>query len=196
MGFALALAARFLSERPSAGLDRSARVSRLTRRARSTGRASSRTGSPSSRLVFVDAPDANAAFWAMEEALKCGAPAAVVGEIWSLKGYSLAASRRLLLAARKGRTPALLVLAERLWPGGADVQRRRDAVRDRRRAERARFRRRAAATCPAPSPAGRGSSRRASGFRARRAAPTGDRRGAASCGSNGEARTRVALTRS
>ena len=47
----------------------------------------------------------------MEEALKCGAPAAVVGEIWSLKGYSLAASRRLLLAARKGRTPALLVLA-------------------------------------------------------------------------------------
>jgi protein ImuA len=47
----------------------------------------------------------------MEEALKCGAPAVVVGEIWSLKGYSLAASRRLLLAARKGRTPALLILA-------------------------------------------------------------------------------------
>jgi protein ImuA len=34
-----------------------------------------------------------------------------VGEIWSLKGYSLAASRRLLLAARKGKTPALLILA-------------------------------------------------------------------------------------
>ena len=47
----------------------------------------------------------------MEEALKCGAPAAVVGEVWSLKGYSLAASRRLLLAARKGGAPALLVLA-------------------------------------------------------------------------------------
>ena len=34
-----------------------------------------------------------------------------MGEIWNLKGYSLAASRRLLLAARKGRTPALLILA-------------------------------------------------------------------------------------
>ena len=61
--------------------------------------------------MFVNAPDAALAFWAMEEALKCGAPAAVVGEIWNLKGYSLAASRRLLLAARKGRTPALLILA-------------------------------------------------------------------------------------
>ena len=57
------------------------------------------------------APDAALALWAIEEALKCGAPAAVIGEIWSLKGYSLAASRRLLLAARKGRTPALLILA-------------------------------------------------------------------------------------
>ena len=64
-----------------------------------------------SRLVFVRAPDAALAFWAIEEALKCGAPAVVVGEIWSLKGYSLAASRRLLLAARKGKVPALLILA-------------------------------------------------------------------------------------
>ena len=61
--------------------------------------------------MFVRAPDAALAFWAMEEALKCGAPAAVVGEIWNLKGYSLAASRRLLLAARKGKVPALLILA-------------------------------------------------------------------------------------
>jgi hypothetical protein len=64
-----------------------------------------------SRLVFVHAPDAALAFWAMEEALKCGAPAAVVGEIWNLKGYSLAASRHLSLAARKGKVPALLILA-------------------------------------------------------------------------------------
>ena len=61
--------------------------------------------------MFVRAPDAALAFWAIEEALKCGAPAVVIGEIWSLKGYSLAASRRLLLAARKGKVPALLVLA-------------------------------------------------------------------------------------
>jgi protein ImuA len=110
MGFALALAARFLSERPSAGL------------VIGEGFAAHETGAlygpglvahglPLSRLVFVQAPDADAAFWAMEEALKSGGPAAVVGEIWNLKGYSLAASRRLLLAARKGRTPALLVLA-------------------------------------------------------------------------------------
>ena len=76
-------------------------------------------GLPLSRLVFVEAPDANAALWAMEEALKCGGPAAVVGEIWNLKHYSLAASRRLLLAARKGRTPALIVLASAYGQAGA-----------------------------------------------------------------------------
>jgi protein ImuA len=68
-------------------------------------------GLPLNRLVFVRAPDAALAFWAIEEALKCGAPGVVVGEIWSLKGYSLAASRRLVLAARKGKVPALLILA-------------------------------------------------------------------------------------
>ena len=67
------------------------------------GRASPRMGSASSRLVFVRAPDAPALLWAMEEALKSGALAAVVGEMWSLKAYGLAASRRLLLAARSGR---------------------------------------------------------------------------------------------
>src|SRR5690348_6081395 len=110
MAFALALAARFLRLRPASSL------------LIGEGFADQETGAlygqgliahglVLSRLVFVRAPDAALAFWAMEEALKCGAPAAVVGEIWSLKGYSLAASRRLLLAARKGRTPALLVLA-------------------------------------------------------------------------------------
>jgi protein ImuA len=110
MGFALALAARFLSRRPASAL------------VIGEGFAAEESGAlygpglvahglPLSRLVFVRAPDATLAFWAIEEALKCGAPAVVVGEIWSLKGYSLAASRRLLLAARKGRTPALLILA-------------------------------------------------------------------------------------
>jgi protein ImuA len=110
MGFALALAARFLSRRPASAL------------VVSEGFAAEESGAlygpglvahglSLSRLVFVRAPDAALAFWAIEEALKCGAPAAVVGEIWNLKGYSLAASRRLLLAARKGKVPALLVLA-------------------------------------------------------------------------------------
>ena len=53
------------------------------------------------RLVFVRAPDAPALFQAMEDALKSGAPAAVVGEVWRLKAYDLAASRRLSLAARR-----------------------------------------------------------------------------------------------
>ncbi len=110
MGFALALAARFLAGRPSAGLlvgeGFAAHEAGVL-----YGPGLAAHGLPLSRLVFVSAPDADAAFWAMEEALKCGAPAAVVGEIWNLKGYSLAASRRLLMAARKGRTPALLVLA-------------------------------------------------------------------------------------
>jgi len=110
MAFALALAGRFLKRRPSAGL-----VIGESFAAHEAGALYGpglvAHGLPLSRLVFVSAPDANAAFWAMEEALKCGAPAVIVGEIWNLKGYSLAASRRLLLAARKGRTPALLVLA-------------------------------------------------------------------------------------
>jgi protein ImuA len=110
MGFALALAARFLSQRPASALvvgegfadDESGAL---------YGPGLVAHGLALSRLVFVRAPDAALAFWAIEEALKCGAPAVVVGEIWSLKGYSLAASRRLLLAARKGKVPALLILA-------------------------------------------------------------------------------------
>src|SRR3984957_666581 len=110
MGFALALAARFISRRPASAL-----VIGEGFAAEGSGGlygpGLAAHGLPLSRLVFVRAPDAALAFWAIEEALKCGAPGVVVGEIWSLKGYSLAASRRLLLAARKGKTPALLILA-------------------------------------------------------------------------------------
>ncbi len=109
-GFALALAARFLKRRSSAALFvGEGFASHETGALYGPGLAAH--GLPLSRLVFVQAPDAEAALWAMEEALKSGAPAAVIGEVWSLKGYSLAASRRLLLAARKGGTPALIVLA-------------------------------------------------------------------------------------
>jgi len=110
MGFALALAARFLSQRSAAALVIGEGFAAHEAGAL-YGPGLVAHGLPLSRLVFVKAPDAALAFWAMEEALKCGAPAAVVGEIWNLKGYSLAVSRRLLLAARKGRTPALLILA-------------------------------------------------------------------------------------
>ena len=110
MGFALALAARFLSHRPASALVIGEGFAAEEWGAL-YGPGLVAHGLALSRLVFVRAPDAALAFWAIEEALKCGAPAVVVGEIWSLKGYSLAASRRLLLAARKGKVPALLILA-------------------------------------------------------------------------------------
>jgi protein ImuA len=110
MGFALALAARFVSQGSASAL--------IIGEGFATEESGALYGSglvahglALSRLVFVRAPDAALAFWAIEEALKCGAPAVVVGEIWNLKGYSLAASRRLLLAARKGKVPVLLILA-------------------------------------------------------------------------------------
>ena len=110
MAFALALAARFLSLRPASALLIGEGFADQEWGAL-YGPGLIAHGLPLNRLVFVRAPDAALAFWAMEEALKCGAPAAVIGEIWNLKGYSLAASRRLLLAARKGKVPALLILA-------------------------------------------------------------------------------------
>jgi len=62
-------------------------------------------------FLLVHAASAKEALWAMEEALKCRAPAAVMGEIWTAKAYDLAASRRLVLAAQKNATPGLLFLA-------------------------------------------------------------------------------------
>ena len=110
MGFALALAAGFLGLRPASALIIGEGFAAEESGAL-YGPGLAAHGLSLSRLVFVRAPDAALAFWAIEEALKCGAPAVVIGEIWSLKGYSLAASRRLLLAARKGKVPALLILA-------------------------------------------------------------------------------------
>ncbi len=110
MGFALALAALFLDRRPAAALLIGESFANLEAGAL-YGPGLVAHGLPLSRLVFVSAPDALSAFWAAEEALKCGAPAAVVAEVWNLRSYGLMASRRLLLAARKGGTPALVVLA-------------------------------------------------------------------------------------
>jgi protein ImuA len=62
-------------------------------------------------LLLIHAANAKEALWAIEEALKCRAPAAVIGEIFTAKAYDLAASRRLVLAAQKYATPCLLFLA-------------------------------------------------------------------------------------
>jgi protein ImuA len=108
MGFALALAARFMAARPAAGLilieDFAAREFGSLH-----GPGLVAHGLELGRLVFVRAPDAPALFQAMEDALKSGAPAVVIGEVWRLKKYDLAVSRRLLLAARAGGAPGLLV---------------------------------------------------------------------------------------
>ena len=64
------------------------------------------------RVILVRTSDARQSLWAMEEALKCRAPAAVVGEVWGLaRLYDLAASRRLVLAAARSGTPGLLLAA-------------------------------------------------------------------------------------
>jgi protein ImuA len=110
MGFALALAAGFMAERGAAGLV-VAEDFALCETGALYGPGLVAHGLELGRLVFVRAPDAPALFQAMEEALRSGAPAVVVGEAWNLKTYDLAASRRLLLAARAGATPALLVQA-------------------------------------------------------------------------------------
>lgn len=62
-------------------------------------------------LVLVRTANAKDALWAMEEALKCRAPAVVIGEIYSAKLYDLTASRRLVLAAQKQGTTGLIFLA-------------------------------------------------------------------------------------
>ena len=110
MGFALSLAARRLADRRTTGLivieDFAARdMGELY------GPGLAAHGLDLDRLVFVRAPDAPTALQAMEEGLRSGAPAFVLGELWRLKSYDLSASRRLLLSARAGATPALLLLA-------------------------------------------------------------------------------------
>lgn len=111
MGFALALAARFAAASPrssTALLISEDFCARETGALYGPGLAAHGLGL--GRLVFAQAPDAPALLWTMEEALKSGTLAVVVGEIWSLtRHYDLSASRRLLLAARAGRAPALLV---------------------------------------------------------------------------------------
>ncbi len=62
------------------------------------------------RLILVRTGDGRATLWALEEALRLGAPA-VLAELWGAKHYGLAPSRRLLLAAQGGRGTALLLHA-------------------------------------------------------------------------------------
>ena len=144
-GFALALAARF-----AATLDRGAPIVWILE-----DHAKAETGVPyapglaahgidPARLVIVHTASGADSLWAMEEALKCKTVAAVVGEVWRLKPYDLAASRRLVLTAQKSGTPGLML------PAGAAGQ-----ARNLSSAARTRFEVRAAAGPHAASAGGR-----------------------------------------
>ena len=60
------------------------------------------------KLVLVKTKDTPTTLWATEEALRAGARV-VVTELWRARTYDLAASRRLLLAARRKGATCLLV---------------------------------------------------------------------------------------
>lgn len=110
-GFALALAIRFaqLHKKPILwiGEDFATRENGLL-----YGPGLALHGLDPASFVLVQAANAKDALWGLEEAVKCGAAAAVIGEIWSLaKAYDLTAARRLVLAAEKGGTPCLLFAA-------------------------------------------------------------------------------------
>ena len=114
-GFALALAARFADEM---GRETAAApvVWVMEDAARAEGGAPYAPGLAAhgldpARLLLVRAKGGTDALWAAEEALKCRAVAAVVVDLWRAKTYDLVASRRLLLAAAAGGTPAILVPA-------------------------------------------------------------------------------------
>lgn len=109
-GFAFALASRCARLRPEAGIvwiaeDMVAREIGLP-----YGRGLQAAGLAPERLVLVRTRRPRDTLWAMEEALK-SAPAAVVAESWACgSAYGLTASRRLVLAARRGGSAGLLLL--------------------------------------------------------------------------------------
>lgn len=65
----------------------------------------------SADLIHVEARDAKAVLWAMEEGLKCAALHAVVGEIWgSPKTLDFTATRRLAVSAERSGVAAVMLL--------------------------------------------------------------------------------------
>lgn len=62
-------------------------------------------------LIHVEARDARAALWAMEEGLRCSGLTAVIGEIWgSPAALDFTATRRLAVAAERSGVAAILLL--------------------------------------------------------------------------------------
>jgi protein ImuA len=67
-------------------------------------------GLPFAELIHVEARDAHAALWAMEEGLRCTALSAVIGELWGdPAALDFTATRRLAVAAERFGVAAFLV---------------------------------------------------------------------------------------
>ena len=67
-------------------------------------------GLPIRDLVHVEARDARAALWAMEEGVRCSALSCVIGELWGdPRVLDFTATRRLAVASEKSGTPCWLV---------------------------------------------------------------------------------------
>jgi protein ImuA len=61
-------------------------------------------------LIHVEARDARAALWAMEEGVRCSGLAAVIGELWGdPQALDFTATRRLAVAAERSGVPCWLV---------------------------------------------------------------------------------------
>ena len=61
-------------------------------------------------LIHVEANDARAALWAMEEGLRCSALGGVIGELWGdPRALDFTATRRLAVAAERSGVPAWLL---------------------------------------------------------------------------------------
>lgn len=108
-GFVLSLLARMPREGPVL-LVVSPRG--LARCGRPYGRGLNALGLDPARVLLVEAANERDALWAIEEALRSGAPTAVAGAIG--KSLDLRASQKLQLAARSTGVPLIL-----LRPGGA-----------------------------------------------------------------------------
>ena len=67
-------------------------------------------GLGTSEIIHVEARDARAALWAMEEGLRCSGLGAVIGELWGdPAALDFTATRRLAVAAERNAVPCWLV---------------------------------------------------------------------------------------
>ncbi|MDB5543452.1 MAG: uncharacterized protein JWO64_601 [Hyphomicrobiales bacterium] len=113
-GFALALAARFAASHDGPILWMSDEFSARENGA-PYGPGIAAHGLDAARLVFVRAQGGMDLLWAVEEALRCAAPAAIVADLGSAaRHFDLVAARRLTQAARTSGATAIL-----LHPAGA-----------------------------------------------------------------------------